>query len=399
MSSNEQSPGWVKLLLVIAFVGLGFSLYAANHHYELLNAGATDSYCNINEQFSCDEVARSPYSKLLGIPLGVWGIVFFLGQLVLGFLVFRRQAGHVESKQGLVALTFLGAAGSIVLAGISAFVLGKFCLNCMGIYVVCFTQVAIVLANKADSMNDWQLPKVMNGLVTSAITLGLVILGHNWLAPVLTKPAAKSTSVPTQDTGDAGLNFSSSKRDVPIDRSAYSGMGEDFRNGPDEAKVVIVEFADFQCPACKNAFDQLKQIKKMYGDQVQLVFKNYPLDKTCNSALSSQIHPFACGAAAFARCAGAEGKFWEAASLLYDKQSEINAENLAKWPSQLGLTGDSFKSCVASKDVMAKISDDVRVGNELGVNATPTIYINGRQMMGGRTVEVMQAEIDRELAN
>jgi protein-disulfide isomerase/uncharacterized membrane protein len=399
MSSNEQGSGWIKLILLFGAVGLGLSLYATNHHYELLSAGATDSYCNINEQFSCDEVARSAYSQVLGIPLGVWGIGFFLGQLVLGFLAFRRQAGHVESKQGLVALTFLGATGSIVLAGISAFILGKFCLNCMGIYVVCFTQVAIVLANKRDALSEWQMPKALNGLVTSAITLGLVVLVHNWVGPMLSKPVAKTNSPSAQSGADAGLNFSTNKREVPIDRSAYSGMGEDFRNGPDDAKVVIVEFADFQCPACKSAFEQLKQVKKMYGDQVQLVFKNYPLDKTCNSALTSQIHPFACSAAALARCAGADGKFWEAATLLYEKQGEINAENIIKWASELGLSKEKYSACASSKDVMAKISDDVRVGNDLGVNSTPTIYINGRQMMGGRTVDVMQAEIDRELAN
>ena len=80
-----------------------------------------------------------------------------------------------------------------------------------------------------------------------------------------------------------------------------SKLGEDYRWGSDTARVTIVEFADFQCPACKHLSDIMKEIKAIFKQQVLIVFKNYPLDNQCNQNIRRSFHPFACKIALMAR--------------------------------------------------------------------------------------------------
>jgi protein-disulfide isomerase len=134
-----------------------------------------------------------------------------------------------------------------------------------------------------------------------------------------------------------------------------------------------------------------------YGDKIQIVFRNYPLDKSCNVSMQSKMHEFACSAAILARCAGQYGKFWEYFRTVYANQEKISDANLKAWGLQIGLTQEQMDTCLASPDILAKIKDDVSLGNRLGVNATPTLFLNGQKIIGDKGINDIKRRIDDNL--
>jgi len=154
---------------------------------------------------------------------------------------------------------------------------------------------------------------------------------------------------------------------------------KDFALGPGDAPVTLIEFSDFQCPFCRTATGALKEVLSRYPDDVRWVFKNFPLDMTCNADMSQQLHPIACRAAVVARCAGAEDPrlFWEMHDAIF--QSELSSEEeLLDIAAALGLTSAGFRHCIDTEATLDAVQSDVDAGRKLGVSATPTIFVNGR---------------------
>jgi len=133
-------------------------------------------------------------------------------------------------------------------------------------------------------------------------------------------------------------------------------------SGSAGAKVTIIEFSDFQCPFCKNFYSNgYAQIKADYIDsgKAKIVFKNMPLDNTCNENMGGQLHPEACNAAKAAVCAGTQGKFWEMHDKLFENQSTLSSANYSKWAGELGLNAATFSACMSSNDTTDDIKGDI----------------------------------------
>lgn len=149
--------------------------------------------------------------------------------------------------------------------------------------------------------------------------------------------------------------------------------------GPADARVTVVEYSDFQCPHCRELYVNLKTIEPQYP-QVRFVFKDFPI---------TQIHPWAETAAIGARCAFMQSPaaFWTVHNSIFDNQDVISAENvyekLVEYAGQAGLDADSFKACLASDAAKKAVEANRDEGVALGVNSTPTVYVNGRPAIGG----------------
>ena len=163
--------------------------------------------------------------------------------------------------------------------------------------------------------------------------------------------------------------------------------------GPADASVTIVEYADFECPHCRELWEALSAIETRYP-QVRVVYKDYPL---------TQIHPWANTAALAGRCAFEQSPeaFWKVHDSIFENQDLISPENvwdkLVDFATTAGLNGDIFKGCLASPDTQKEIDASHAEGVTLGVNSTPTVYINGRPLVGG-DVTTLSQYIDFELA-
>ena len=159
--------------------------------------------------------------------------------------------------------------------------------------------------------------------------------------------------------------------------------------GSETAQVTIVKFEDFQCPYCKEVQANYQEVLKRYDGKVRLVHKDLPLD---------QIHPQARQAAEAARCADDEGRFWEYHDKLYASSPNAAPEDLKSYAKDLGLKQDLFNKCLTSGKYKETIQKDVIEGARLGLTGTPTFFINGRELSGAQSVEVISQIIDEELS-
>jgi protein-disulfide isomerase len=151
--------------------------------------------------------------------------------------------------------------------------------------------------------------------------------------------------------------------------------------GRNDAPVTIVEFSDFQCPACGQAFRDLHELVARRKD-VRLVFRNFPLDSSCNEAISRALHPDACRAAIAAECARRQNRFWEFHDRLFEHQQALDRDSMFRYARELELDIAAFRTCLDDPATRARVSDDVRAGIAAGVESTPTLFINGRRING-----------------
>lgn len=156
--------------------------------------------------------------------------------------------------------------------------------------------------------------------------------------------------------------------------------------GPQDAKVTIVEFLDYQCPYCHRAQQSVDEVLKMYQGKVRFVHRDYMLGK-----------PRSMAAARAARCAGEQGKFWEYHRGLLVQAGDMGDADLLGRATSLGLDGPKFQSCAATDRHDADIHGATEAGTELGVSGTPTFFINGRRLVGARPVQDFKEIIDAEL--
>jgi len=159
--------------------------------------------------------------------------------------------------------------------------------------------------------------------------------------------------------------------------------------GRASAPVTLIEFSDFQCPFCQRVEPTLKRVRDTYGDKVRIVWKDFPL---------TQIHPQAFKAGEAAHCAGDQGKYWEYHDRLFANQQALQPDDLKKHATDLGLNGSAFASCLDSSKYGERVRDGVAEGTRLGVNSTPTIYVNGRMLSGAQPYEAFVTVIDEELS-
>lgn len=157
--------------------------------------------------------------------------------------------------------------------------------------------------------------------------------------------------------------------------------------GPEGATVTIVGFADFQCPYCQRAQGVIDQVMKAYNGKVQFVHRDFPLDG----------HPQAFVAARAARCAGEQGRYWEYHRSLMADRGDMGEADLRKRAASLRLELPPFNSCLASDRHDRAIKEGLEAGHKLGVNSTPTFFVNGQMLVGARPFEDFRDLIEAEL--
>ena len=169
-------------------------------------------------------------------------------------------------------------------------------------------------------------------------------------------------------------------------------LDDDPTIGNPDAKVVVAEFSDFQCPFCERAAATVKQITETYGDQILLVYRDYPL---------SSIHPEAQKAAEASECADDQGKFWEYHDTLFENRMSwtgIGVPKFKEYAADLSLDTAAFDECLDSDKYRDEVLSDLAYGQSLGVTGTPTFFVNDKMIVGAQPFENFKAIIDSELA-
>src|SRR5215216_1201551 len=229
--------------------------------------------------------------------------------------------------------------------------------------------------NNAPAKSKSPLPFIIIGVVLVAVTAAVVLMS---------RPSA-SNSTPAQSTS------ATPAQRVP----AQPGTPNPYARGTDTARVTLEEFSDFQCPACGGLEPGLRRVMREYeGRGVRLIFRNYPL----------QMHKYAFIAARAAEAAGQQGKFWEMHDMLYDNQKEWSDSmeprvQFDSYATRLGLDVQRFKADLERQDLADRVKADFLRGTSLGVKGTPTVFLNGREMVPGQLVteDILRREIEAAL--
>lgn len=190
-------------------------------------------------------------------------------------------------------------------------------------------------------------------------------------------------------SGKDNVDVSSVHENEIISSSEQTGNIAEHVFGNAKAKVILIEYGDFQCPACGGAHPNIKRITEQYKDKLAFVFRNFPL---------TTIHPNARAGAAAVEAAGLQGKYWEMHNGLYESQnewSESDSETRTNFfvskAKEVGVKDiEKFKKDLSSSSVNKKISFDQALGKKIGANATPTLVLNGEQVSDEATNDAVQ---------
>lgn len=191
----------------------------------------------------------------------------------------------------------------------------------------------------------------------------------------------------------AGSAFLSGQRSSqgevePVAQPERLARDDDPALGAQDVKVIVVEFGDFQCPACGALHPVLKQVKEVNAEQsVRFVYRQFPLPQ----------HEYALLAAEASLAAHAQGKFWEYHDLLFENQSQLRRDDLEGYAQQLELDMEAFRSALDEGMYREAVEQDKSDGQAVGVRATPTIFVNDLPYEGRHSVDSIQAAIDAAL--
>ena len=156
-------------------------------------------------------------------------------------------------------------------------------------------------------------------------------------------------------------------------------VGEaDPRLGPENAPMQMVVFSSFQCPGCQTFAHTMSHLREDFDGQLTIIFKHFPLGKACNPDLKADLHPQACAAARAAEAAQRQGKFWAFHDAMFTEKLGVTDQTLERIAEKIGIDVDQFNTDRAGDATVAKVKTDIELGNRLGLDATPTVFLNGR---------------------
>ncbi len=162
----------------------------------------------------------------------------------------------------------------------------------------------------------------------------------------------------------------------------------DHIQGPASTPLTLVEYGDYQCPYCGEAYPILKKIQQSFGKKLRIVFRNFPL---------SNVHPMAFPAAVAAEAADRQGRFWEMHDMIFENQDELSETALFQFGKALGLDLNVFKTDIQDKTISEKVEADFESGIRSGVNKTPSLFINGHLYNGDYEYETLRAALQQHV--
>jgi protein-disulfide isomerase len=158
------------------------------------------------------------------------------------------------------------------------------------------------------------------------------------------------------------------KPHVPFELAVPVGATDHVMGAP-HAQATVVEYADFECPNCKQAQPAVKMLLERFAGRVRFVFRHFPLE---------EVHPHALAAAQAAECAGGQGKFWEMHDVLFANQDHLQGPHLRTYAERLGLDMARYRAEMDDQVYLQRVREQLQSGLDSGVRATPTFFLNGR---------------------
>ncbi len=358
MEEKPESMRGRAAALIVSLIGLVAAAYLVKVHVQIAAGGTV--LCDVNEVLSCSSAASSSFAKLLGVPISLLGLAWYLSAL---WLIARKATG-------LLAIGYvICAVYSLFLLIVSLTVLSTLCPACAVLYL-CNAIGAVGAVAWARSTAGFKslsaMPSLSAGGAAVALSVAVISLGMM----LMPRPAAAPTADALDEAQMALLDVDSAPS-----------------IGPEDAEITIVEFSDFQCPFCSRLASSMHDLMELYPGKIRLEFRHFPLS----------FHEHAHLAAQAAVCAQEQGQFWEMHDAMFEHQASLHRDGLIELAGDAGLDGDALTACLDAGDVAARVDADHEAGTALGVTGTPKFFVNGVPYAGALPLEQLIPIIDAAL--
>lgn len=381
-----------NLLVLSLLIIIGLFAYLSYHHFAIKLGLAGNSLCAINSKINCDAAATSIYAEVAGIPIAILGGVFHL--VLLAFVLFYRL-GWIDNtaylqktiRSMLVTSVVVAAAG----AAISVFIIKVICPFCTATYV--FSVLNLFLGwNLVENFNkDFKFSEYFSEYRSHLVAL-LTIPALSWVISGMIQ-SSYGLDVLKKQIPEKLAIWEASK---PQNFDKTIGL----TSGQDNARISLVEFADFKCPHCKSAAGNIEVFLKNRTD-VHFIFKPFPLDGNCNPGIDRKGDNSRCLLAAFALCAEKlSKKGWDLHHWIFENQDRLMPVSDAKTllpeiETQFGLNKTQMSDCADSAEIYEVIRKSGEEGKLANVEGTPTVYMNGKKLPLGSVLEVLRQAAER----
>jgi protein-disulfide isomerase/uncharacterized membrane protein len=337
----------------------------------------------------CDATLSHSFSRQLGIPVAGWGVIYFatlLALLALGRLLDPGFRAAASSAAALVACAGGAASIALILSQVSGVVpLCPLCLVANGLNLLAVAPLATGGGRSLGAhLKAWGRGlsyltgrEVADACAARYRVLSFAFVGlfagvlYQWV--VIEADRAESASR-TPSAEDVVADYEAAPVvDLPIDTA-------DPILGPTGARARLVVFSDAFCPFCRGFWSGIRKFTAKYGEDLQVVYKHFPLDSPCNAAVPASVHPLACNAGLALEAANAQGQFWAYHDALSTPRSTGKENPLIFAARNLGLDMDRFTAGLKAPGTKERLEGDVALGVRLGVTTTPALFLNGRRL-------------------
>lgn len=380
-ASAARSPAlWLALALVAA--GLALAVVLTDNYYRHVLTGQA-SGCSISAYVDCDRVSASDYAAVAGVPISALAIAVYGAQAVLLALPLLRPmrrltAVNLEAATVLAALT---TAVALLLAALAALVIRALCLYCALLQVVSIALFVVLVWRRRQTRAARRGGRQARGLGPALGSAALALaVGAVAAAGAALGLEANALTVAGREAGLAAAAQTSPY----LSRSAFSFATADAPGvGPADAPVQVVVFGDYNCSHCRDFDPEALQLAQDFPGEVRVVFKFFPLDATCNRYV--QRSSSSCLAAAAAYAAHQQDRFLSYHLLLFEHFQNHAGPRLIANAEEAGVSDpEAFTAAIGSDAALRHVTRDIDEAVRAGVQATPTVFVNGRRLETGR---------------
>ena len=360
----------------IPFIGIiltGFAniIYLTISHYRVYTDIGYKSFCAISRSLNCDTVSQSPYSIFLNVPVPVWGIFAYLFTLYIILLAGRESANRSRMWPILFWIALAFSIYSLILAGISTFIINSYCLMCILGYLVNFASLYYAwFINKRFGSKG-----LMRGLASD---FWFLLANKQTAAPLIAGILVFSVSAPFWFPHYWEIKKPEAEVNLP------QGMTEAGHPwiGAKEPELVIHEFTDYLCFQCRKMHYYLRRLLESHPEKIRLVHRHFPMDHQYNPMVKEPYHVGSGKLALISIHTKKKEKFWKTNDYFYTLGSHRESVEISTIASTLGLTKEEIGMALRNKEYLSTLFKDIKKGLELGITATPTYLINGRTYQG-----------------
>jgi protein-disulfide isomerase/uncharacterized membrane protein len=379
--SGRSTSKWITIGSALFAVAL--HAYLLKSHYDLRYGEVTGGLmCDISSRFSCSAASASKWSELFGLPLALLGLLTNAALIALAaWDPIADESGRSSNRTGILMISGILVAASVVMAVISVTALNTLCPFCIGTYVL-----SIITAVSAWFAYGRGLKlEVKPALLGIAIAFGIsAFILDDQFRSGYTGPGGDAMAVAAVQEWTQNPVLA-----IPETDALAKGPSRD------KAKFTLAEFADFRCIHCKLAAAPIKAFALSHPD-VRVEYYSWPLDGECNTSIT-QNNGASCLLARTVWCARKKAdKGWEAHEKVFErfeewKTAEAVRSSLDSLALEIGMPAEDLKTCADSEEAKTAITAQARLGSSLNIKGTPAIFVNGKLLPAGTSIPVLSA--------